>query len=57
VPNQPQSEATLTGLKAIMALIPLAGVAISAALIWHYPLDQAMHRRICLEDGEPEHAV
>lgn len=58
VPNQPQSEATLVGLKAIMALVPLAGVAISAALIWHYPLDQAMHRRIsAVPDKEPEHAV
>jgi glycoside/pentoside/hexuronide:cation symporter, GPH family len=56
-PNQPQTEATLTGLKAIMALIPLIGVAISAALIWRYPLDQAMHRRIILDDAEPEHAA
>ena len=46
VPNQPQSEATLWGLKAIMALIPLTGVALSAWLIWGYPLDQATHRRM-----------
>ena len=57
VPNQPQSEATLLGLKAIMALIPLTGVAISAMLIWNYPLDQAMHRRISQNETEAEHAV
>lgn len=46
VANQPQTEATLAGLKAIMALVPLAGVALSAMLMWGYPLDRAMHRRI-----------
>jgi GPH family glycoside/pentoside/hexuronide:cation symporter len=43
VPNEVQSEETLTGLKAIMALIPLTGVALSAWLVWGYPLDQKMH--------------
>jgi GPH family glycoside/pentoside/hexuronide:cation symporter len=46
IPNQPQSEATLWGLKAIMALVPLTGVAISAWLIWGYPLDQTEHKRM-----------
>jgi GPH family glycoside/pentoside/hexuronide:cation symporter len=46
IPNQPQSAETLLGLKAIMALIPLLGVAISAWLIWGYALDQASHRRM-----------
>lgn len=46
VPNQVQSEATLWGLKAVMALIPLTGVALSAILIWGYPLDQARHRSL-----------
>lgn len=46
VANQPQTPETLDGLKAIMALIPLAGVAVSALLMWGYPLDQAMHRRL-----------
>lgn len=45
-PNQAQSDATLLGLKAIMAAIPLAGVAVSAALIWHYPLDRKLHRQL-----------
>lgn len=46
VANQPQTPETLTGLKAIMALIPLAGVVLSAILMWGYPLDQATHRRL-----------
>lgn len=47
--NQVQTPETLVGLKAIMALIPLTGVAVSALLIWGYPLDQATHRRIVRE--------
>jgi glycoside/pentoside/hexuronide:cation symporter, GPH family len=48
-PNQPQSAETLTGLKAIMALVPLLGVGISALLIWGYPLDQKRHRALMAE--------
>lgn len=51
VANQPQTPATLEGLKAIMALIPLAGVALSAVLMWGYPLDQAMHRQLSEKFG------
>ncbi len=46
VANQPQTATTLAGLKAIMAIVPLIGVAISAALMWGYPLDQEMHRQL-----------
>lgn len=46
VPNQPQSAETLVGLKAVMALVPLLGVGISALLIWGYPLDREFHRKI-----------
>jgi glycoside/pentoside/hexuronide:cation symporter, GPH family len=46
VPNVVQSEATLWGLKAVMALIPLLGVGLSAMLIWGYPLDQKTHRAL-----------
>jgi GPH family glycoside/pentoside/hexuronide:cation symporter len=46
VPNAAQSEATLWGLKAVMAAIPLTGVALSGWLIWGYPLDQAFHRTL-----------
>ncbi len=49
VPNQPQSAETLTGLKAIMSLIPLLGVGASALLIWNYPLDQRRHREVMAE--------
>jgi len=49
VPNTVQSEATLWGLKAIMAIIPLTGVILSAGLIWGYRLDQAEHRRLMRE--------
>jgi GPH family glycoside/pentoside/hexuronide:cation symporter len=45
-PNAEQSQATLTGLRAIMALIPLAGIVIAAVIIWGYPLDARMHRQI-----------
>jgi glycoside/pentoside/hexuronide:cation symporter, GPH family len=48
VANQPQTEDTLWGLKAIMALVPLTGVGLSAILIWGYPLDQKMHAEISL---------
>jgi len=51
VANQPQTPATLDGLKAIMALVPLSGVAVSALLMWGYPLDQAMHRRLSEEQA------
>lgn len=46
VPNVEQSAETLWGLKAVMALIPLLGVALSAWLIWDYPLDRKMHREL-----------
>lgn len=49
VPNQPQSAEALTGLKAIMALVPLLGVGMSAILIWGYPLDQRRHRALIAE--------
>jgi glycoside/pentoside/hexuronide:cation symporter, GPH family len=51
VPNVDQSEATLWGLKAVMALVPLTGVAISAMLVWGYQLDRHMHARISAEPG------
>jgi GPH family glycoside/pentoside/hexuronide:cation symporter len=55
VPNIEQSAETLLGFKAIMALIPLCGVALSALLIWGYPLDRAMHRTL-VEGGHREAA-
>lgn len=54
VPNAVQSEETLVGLKAIMAIIPLIGIAISAILIWGYPLDRKTHRAIVEGNYEPQ---
>ncbi len=48
-PNQPQTEATLWGLKAIMAIVPLIGVGVAAWIMWGYPLDQRTHRRMVAE--------
>ncbi|APE26879.1 MFS transporter [Aurantiacibacter gangjinensis] len=45
-PNVEQTADTLWGLKAIMALIPLAGVLLSGWLIWGYPLTRETHRAI-----------
>jgi GPH family glycoside/pentoside/hexuronide:cation symporter len=42
----PQTDAAIEGLRAIMSLVPLAGIALSALLIWGYPLDTATHDRI-----------
>jgi glycoside/pentoside/hexuronide:cation symporter, GPH family len=52
VANQPQTAETLTGLKAIMALIPLTGVGLSALLMWGYPLDQRLHRELVARIAE-----
>jgi glycoside/pentoside/hexuronide:cation symporter, GPH family len=44
-----QSIAAIEGVRAIMSLVPLAGIAIAAAIVWGYRLDQATHRRISEE--------
>jgi len=41
-----QSEAAIEGIKAIMTLVPLAGLAFSAYIMWGYRLDQAFHKKI-----------
>lgn len=41
-----QPAGAVEGLRAIMTLVPLAGIALSALLIWGYRLDSALHRRI-----------
>lgn len=43
VPNVEQSEATLIGMKAIMALVPALGAAVTLAALWRYPIDRAFH--------------
>ncbi len=46
VANQPLSIDTLTGIKVIMCLIPLAGVVLSVAILWRYPITPAFHRKM-----------
>lgn len=41
-----QSPQAVSGIKTIMTLVPLAGLAVSAAIIWGYRLDGAFHREI-----------
>jgi glycoside/pentoside/hexuronide:cation symporter, GPH family len=52
VPNATQSEETLLGLRALIALVPIAGIAASAALVWGYPIDAKFHARIRKEIEE-----
>jgi len=46
VPNVEQSDATLHGLKGIMTLAPLAGIVISALIIFWYRIDADYHKAI-----------
>lgn len=50
------SAATAEGIKMIMTVVPLIGVAVSAWLMWGYRLDQTEHRRVSLvveQRGKP----
>ncbi len=47
-----QSAEAVEGLKAIMTLVPLGGLALSAIVIWGYPLDRALHQKILREIDE-----
>ncbi|WP_260582461.1 MFS transporter [Sphingopyxis sp. PET50] len=49
VANRHQSAATIEGIRTIMVLIPLAGVGLSAALIFLNPLRRGVHDRIVAE--------
>jgi glycoside/pentoside/hexuronide:cation symporter, GPH family len=46
VPNATQSEETLFGLRALIALVPIAGIVASAALVWGYPINATFHAQI-----------
>lgn len=46
VANRQQSEATLLGMKVVMCLVPLAAMALTAVVIWRYPLDAARHAEV-----------
>jgi GPH family glycoside/pentoside/hexuronide:cation symporter len=49
VANHAQTPATLAGLKAIMIVLPLTGVAVSALIMAFNPLARGAHERILLE--------
>lgn len=44
VANQPQSPEAVLGIKAIMSLVPLAGILLSVLCLWRYPIDASFHR-------------
>lgn len=44
--NQPQSAETLSGLTVILTLIPAVLAAASGAIMYFYPIDQHLHRRL-----------
>jgi glycoside/pentoside/hexuronide:cation symporter, GPH family len=43
VANTELSQETLDGIKAIMGLVPFAGVVLSVVILWRYPIDSAYH--------------
>jgi GPH family glycoside/pentoside/hexuronide:cation symporter len=49
VANQVQSPATIAGMKAIMVVLPLFGVAASALIMWFNPLKRGRHEAIVAE--------
>lgn len=46
VADRPQSPEILADLRAIMCLIPLAGVLGTVAIIWRYPIDARFHAKL-----------
>lgn len=46
VPDQKQTAETLEWLRAIMCLIPLAGVVTTALIIWRYPITAEFHAQL-----------
>ncbi|MEO0997547.1 MAG: glycoside-pentoside-hexuronide (GPH):cation symporter [Pseudomonadota bacterium] len=51
VPNAEQSEATLRGMREIMAVVPVAGFLASALVIAFFPFDTKQHRQFVEEIG------
>jgi len=47
--NATQSEATLNGIRLVIALCPIAGLGIAAWAMWHHPLRRGEHERITAE--------
>lgn len=51
-----QTPEAVEGVKTIMTLVPLAGLGLSAAVMWGYPLDRRMHVRILADVGSRDGA-
>jgi GPH family glycoside/pentoside/hexuronide:cation symporter len=49
VPNAVQTPQTLHGMKLIIVVLPLAGMAVAAAAMYFYPLRPGIHERIVAE--------
>jgi glycoside/pentoside/hexuronide:cation symporter, GPH family len=49
VPNVQQSPETLRGMKMIIVVLPLAGMALAAAAMYFYPLRPGVHEKIVAE--------
>lgn len=45
-PNVVQTEATLGGMRILLTLVPAAMAMMVGTLIWFYPLDHELHRRL-----------
>lgn len=41
-----QSDETIDGIKGVMTIVPLIGIALSASLMWGYRLDQGFHKHV-----------
>lgn len=46
VANQEQTPETLSGIIALMSLVPLAGVIVSVLALWDYPIDARRHAQL-----------
>jgi len=49
VANQDQTPATIEAMKRVMVLVPIAGVAVSALILWFNPLRRGAHEAIVAE--------
>lgn len=57
IPNAPQSEETLQGLRHIMILLPAAGLTCGLIAVWFYPLKRGVHKDIVVQLDERNAAV
>lgn len=55
--NEAQTASTLSAIKAIMTMIPFAGVLMCIALLWRYPIDTRFHAALREEIAKRRHAA